>query len=94
MNRSAQALDFQAKLSALFDEADAFSCDAEKQERVTNFQRRSEKELEPLQPKPTKPDLEPGCLPFTVRRMRAEANPSLKDFFRRFQDKGKRKTSK
>jgi hypothetical protein len=84
-----QTPDFQAKLAILFDESDAFSSDAEKQDRDAN--RRNPNNA--MIARQTQTNAEPGCLPFAVRKMRAESNPGLREFVRKFQDRGKRKTT-
>jgi hypothetical protein len=94
MGRIAHALDFQAKLSIMFDETDGFSFDAEKNNQEANRHRLTDVGPDAAQPKPLTTDAEPGCLPFAVRRMRAESNPSLKDFIRRLQEMGKRNRAK
>jgi hypothetical protein len=93
MSRATQALDFQAKLSIMFDDVDAFPSDTEKKNQDANRRRLTEMTPDAGDPKPLKTDAEPGCLPFAVRRMRAESNPSLRDFIRRLQDMGKHKAA-
>jgi hypothetical protein len=89
MARTVHGRDFQAKLSILFDEMDSFTSDADRRGQMSPREHAANPDSEATPAKPVKEDAEPGCLPFAVRRMRAESNPFLMDFFRLFQDKGK-----
>jgi hypothetical protein len=86
---------FNDRLNILFDEADSFPVlDPEPQSRDSKRRAGRLSDPFPSREKQPKEDDEPGCLSFTLRRSRAESNPFLKDFFRRFQDRQRAKRSK
>jgi hypothetical protein len=80
------ALDFHHKLTILFDDCDPFPSDED---------RTAARLLKNLPPgkcetaRQTANEPEPGCLPFTARKLLAESNPFLSDFFRRFHNRRK-----
>jgi hypothetical protein len=84
------------KLAILFDETDSFPvADSDRQSRSA----RSDPPPPPVDAVPPREkqqrgDQESGCLSFRLRRSRAESNPFLTDFFRKFQDRARLSHSK
>jgi hypothetical protein len=84
---------FDDKLAILFNEMDSFP--------VPDSNTRSRRpgadvnvEGGPPREKQSRDDQEPGCLSFKLRWSRAESNPFLTDFIRKFQDRARFKHSK
>jgi hypothetical protein len=89
MGRPLQNTDFCSKLAIMFEETDLLSCDADKESRYARPDDLNPMVIDRTSAKQRGSEAEPGCLSFSSRKLRAESNPYLKDFFRWFHEKHK-----
>jgi hypothetical protein len=86
---------FGDKLAILFDETDSFPvADSDNQSRTARTGPPRHVDAGSPREKQLKDHPEPGCLSFRLRRSRAESNPFLTDFFRKFQDRARLRHTK